>query len=297
MTAVHHVLCPVDFSEASRAALRCAVAVAEHFTARLTVLTVDDPLLAQVAAHSSPSLTDETERELRRFCGSAIERPSSGGVELAYSVVIGKPAAEILREAGEGRADLIVMSSQGRSGARKMFFGSTTERVLRETTRPVLVTPDTALLARALADPRQLTRIIVPVDLTDASMEPVRIAAAIGSARSVPVVLVYVLEPVFVPYSVRMAIGGVDAARRERAEEQIADIARRLAPGVPVETVILTGDPSEEITKLVDTRHANLIVMGLHSAGALGPRMGSVTYRVLCLSHAPVLALPPTRQA
>jgi nucleotide-binding universal stress UspA family protein len=218
-------------------------------------------------------------------------------VELTYSVVIGKPAAEILREARDGHADLIVMSSQGRSGARKIFFGSTTERVLRETTVPVLVTPDTPLLARALADPRQVTRIIVPVDLTAASLDAVRMGAAIGAARAVPVVLVHVLEPVFVPYSVRMAVGGVDAARRERAEEQIADIARRLVPQQSVETVLLTGDPSEEITKLVDTRHANLIVMGLHSAGALGPRMGSVTYRVLCLSHAPVLALPPAAPA
>jgi nucleotide-binding universal stress UspA family protein len=297
MTSIHHVLCPVDFSEASRASLRVGVAVAEHFKARLTVLTVDDPLLAQVAAHAGPSLVGETQGELRRFCGSAVERPTTSGVDVAYSVVIGKPASEILRAAQDSQADLIVMSSQGRSGARKLFFGSTTERVLRETTVPVLVTPDTPVLARALADPKQVTRIIVPVDLTEASLEPVRIAAAIGSARSVPVVLVHVLEPVFVPYSVRMAVPGVDAARRERAGEQIAEVARRLAPQPSIETVILTGDPSEEITKLVDTRHANLIVMGLHSAGALGPRMGSVTYRVLCLSHAPVLALPPKPQS
>jgi hypothetical protein len=36
-----------------------------------------------------------------------------------------------------------------------------------------------------------------------------------------------------------------------------------------------------------------LIVMGLHSSGAYGPRMGSVTYRVLCQTDALVLALPP----
>jgi hypothetical protein len=33
--------------------------------------------------------------------------------------------------------------------------------------------------------------------------------------------------------------------------------------------------------------------MGLHSSAVLGPRMGSVTYRVLCLAHRLVLALPP----
>jgi hypothetical protein len=36
-----------------------------------------------------------------------------------------------------------------------------------------------------------------------------------------------------------------------------------------------------------------LIVMGLHSSPLLGPRMGSVTYRVLCLAHRLVLAVPP----
>jgi nucleotide-binding universal stress UspA family protein len=61
---------------------------------------------------------------------------------------------------------------------------------------------------------------------------------------------------------------------------------------VQVETIVLSGDPSEEITKLVNTRQAHLLVIGLHSSGLLGPRMGSVTYRVLCMSHAPVLALP-----
>jgi len=37
--------------------------------------------------------------------------------------------------------------------------------------------------------------------------------------------------------------------------------------------------------------------MGLHSSPVLGPRMGSVTYRVLCLAHRLVLALPPQTQS
>ena len=40
-------------------------------------------------------------------------------------------------------------------------------------------------------------------------------------------------------------------------------------------------------------RDVGLIVMGLHSSPLLSPRMGSVTYRVLCLAHRLVLALPP----
>ena len=56
---------------------------------------------------------------------------------------------------------------------------------------------------------------------------------------------------------------------------------------------MLLGEPTEEILKLAEARNAGLIIMGLHSSGAVGPRMGSVTYRVLCQTEALVLALPP----
>jgi nucleotide-binding universal stress UspA family protein len=294
MNPITHVLCPVDFSEPSRAPLRLAAAIAEHLRATLTVLTVDDPLLAQVAAHSGPSLTVESERELRRFSDDTLARGNGTRLAMEYAVAVGKPAAEILRAARQRSVGLIVMSSQGRSGARKMFFGSTTERVLRETNVPVLVTPPSHGHGDVAAEvaARQLNRIIVPVDLTVPPGQQLRVASRLASMLHVPIVVVHVLEPVSIPHNVRMAMGGIDTARRERAEEQLAALVGTISDGVQAETIVLSGDPSEEITKLVNTRQAHLIVIGLHSSGLLGPRMGSVTYRVLCMSHAPVLALP-----
>ena len=60
-----------------------------------------------------------------------------------------------------------------------------------------------------------------------------------------------------------------------------------------VETLIVSGDAAEEIVKVAETRNAGVIVMGLHASELFGPRMGSVTYRVLCQTRALVLALPP----
>lgn len=48
--------------------------------------------------------------------------------------------------------------------------------------------------------------------------------------------------------------------------------------------LIAYGDPAEEIAKIARDWKAGLIVMGLHGSPILGPRMGSVTYRVLCLA-------------
>ncbi|HEX5106850.1 MAG TPA: universal stress protein [Vicinamibacterales bacterium] len=289
------VLCPVDFSDPSRAALRYASAVADHFGARLTIVTVADPLLAQVSRETGrvPSLEQETTEELRRF-SSDILTLAVGPKTVEYMVAVGKPATEILRAANTLKADLIVISSHGRSGLRHLFFGSTTERVLRETSVPVLVTPDDGKPAASLSEiARHINRIVVPVDLSGALSPQVSIAAGIAEALSVPLILTHVLEPVFVPYGVRLAIPGSEAARRELADEKLSAVAAAVKPGISTESLVLVGEPSEEIARLADVRGANLIVIGLHSSGFLGPRMGSVTYRVLCLTHALVLAIPP----
>jgi nucleotide-binding universal stress UspA family protein len=296
MTRYPTVLCPIDFSAASRAALGYAAALADHFGACLTVISVDDPLLAEASAvlGQEPSLVDETQRELRHFCASVLERRAPGARTVGYRVAVGKPAPEILRIASDIGADLIVMSSRGRSGVRKLFFGSTTERVLRETTVPVLITPGEPEPPLSLSEvARHIHRVIAPVDLTQTSSHQVTIAAGIARALSLPLILAHVLEPVFVPASVRLVMPGSDAARRGDAQDRLAAIAVSAVTGATTEALVLAGDPSEEIVKLAQTRDAHLIVMGLHSSGLLGPRMGSVTYRVLCLTHTLVLALPP----
>jgi universal stress protein A len=289
------LLCPVDFSDASRVALCYAAAIADHLCARLTVLAVDDPLLAEVAAVTgrAPSLRSETERELRNLVAETLLATPQAATQIDVRVDTGKPAPQILQAAKDVAAELIVMSSQGRSGTRKMFFGSTTERVLRETTVPVLVTGGNHLKAVSLKDARAgIHRILAPVDLTVSSPGQVAVAARIASALSIPLILGHVLEPVFLPPRVRDVVPGSDAARREYAEEQLAALVPSASTAV-VETLVVSGEPSEEIVKLAETRNAGLVVMGLHSSELFGARMGSVTYRVLCLTHALVLALPP----
>jgi universal stress protein A len=290
------VLCPVDFSEPSRSALCYAAAVADHFGAHLTVLAVDDPLLTEVALSTGQvtSLADATLHELRRFCRETLPEWEAGPKKIEFRVTVGKPATEILHEAMRTHANLIVISSHGRSGIRKMFFGSTTERVLRETSVPVLITPDSRPTVSSLSDiARSINRIITPIDLTSASVDQLTVAAGLAEALSLPLIVSHALEPIFVPYSVRLAIPGVDAARRTDAMEKLSSMTAAIASRVHVESIVVMGDPSEEIITLAEARRANLIVMGLHASGVLGPRMGSVTYRVLCRTHALVLALPP----
>jgi len=258
------ILCPTDYSEASVGALRYALALGEHFATRVIVLSVEDPLLTKAQeVHAGVKWTPAVSaQEVASFVAKAVGNEMPALARCEYEAAVGKPAAEILRIARERSCDLVVMSSHGRSGVRKLFFGSTTERVLRETSSPVLVTPPTDPGPLRLEDaPRLVARLVAPVDLSPSSSYQADVAGSLAAALEIPLLLVHVLEPVEARGFTRSYVTTIEAERRSAAEAALGRIV---------------------------TRH-----QGLHASPWLGPRMGSVTYRTLCLSTALVLALPP----
>ena len=142
------VLCPVDFSDPSLAAFEAALSLAKASSAALTVLhviewpwleppapAVSDLPPAQAAALAEFRRYIETSAMMRLeklIAGAALTPPPTP------SVVHGKPYVEVLRVAGQCRADLIVMGVHGRNALDMMLFGSTTNQVVRQATCPVL---------------------------------------------------------------------------------------------------------------------------------------------------------------
>ena len=287
------VLCPIDFSEASLGALRYAAAIVESSHGHLTVMTVDDPLLASMDAargHAWPS--DQTRKDLESAVTDTLGL-TAHGLDLHYHVPIGEPAPEILRVASERHVDLIVMSSHGLTGVRKLFFGSTTERVLRRTPAPVLVTrPGDRGPIEASDVASRVGRVLVPIDLAGAPAHQVKIAMAVADRLASALLVTHVVEPTRLPFRRRADGPKLDAERRAQAQETLDSLVANHAPGDRVETLVAYGDPAEEIVRIAKDRHAGLIVMPLSIDRAKGPLVGSVTYRVLCLANSLVLALP-----
>lgn len=297
MKAPTAILCPIDFSEPSRGALRYAAAIAAHFRARLTLLTVNDPLLEQAAdmAAGTGSLRAAAKVEIERFFQDTFSgRPPDAPAE--FAVATGKPDVEILRVAQEMGAGVIVMSSRGATGIRKLFLGSITERVLRSTGVPVLVTPPGEVGPAAIGDIRKMVRrILVPVDLSDAMNQPIEIARGLAETLGAQLLVAHVIEPVRTMVPGHAYAASVDSERRDRAEQRIQAFVDALPASPRVECLVAFGDPAEEIAKIAGDRQAALIVMGLHASAVPGARMGSVTYRVLSVTHGLVLALPPAK--
>jgi nucleotide-binding universal stress UspA family protein len=289
------LLCPVDFSESSRGALRYAVAIAEHFGAKLILLSVSDPVLAEAASLQVDErwLTEQVNHDVERFLAQAV--PGMTPSDVVVRIVTGKPATEILRWAQTEGADLIVMSSRGNSGVRKLFFGATTERVLRETEVPVLVTPADDKGPENIEQLRgRIQRVLAPLDDMGATSPQLEVARAIADALGSRLLLVHVVEPLWFPTMARPRLSVSDRERQHRAEQFLIAASGAVPSDRKVEILTAFGDPAEEIAKIATDRGVGLVVIGLHASPKSGPRMGSVTYRVLCLAPTLVLALPPT---
>jgi nucleotide-binding universal stress UspA family protein len=109
----------------------------------------------------------------------------------------------------------------------------------------------------------------------------------------VPLILVHVIEPLKTRLAARLHLVGIEADRRAVAEDGLGELMATLPLRLHPEALVAYGDPAEELVKVAQDRQAGLIIMGLHGSPLLGPRMGSVTYRLLCLAPMLVLALPP----
>jgi nucleotide-binding universal stress UspA family protein len=292
------ILCPIDFSESSRGALRYAALIAAHLEMGLTVATVNDPLLSAAADMAgSEDMASLAARELERFVRDTWPAPPPLA-HIKYALAAGKPAAEILGMAARTSASLIVLSSQGATGVRKLFIGSTAERVLRETTVPVVIIPAGVPATVTLDVARNaVRRILLPVDLSGAMTPQLLVATAVAVALGASLLLLHVVEPV------RTALPGyrlrpsADAERRHRAERHFERVLQELPSGVKAEALVVFGEPAEEIARVAAAREVGLIVMGLQASPLLGSHMGSVTFRVLCLARVPVVALPPVPPA
>ena len=286
------ILCPVDFSAQSRLALHATARVADRFDAKITVLFVEDPLLSQAArvALDARALAKSTEAELRRFVQRAMGR-DNGDRAIDYSIVSGQPATEIGKAVQRASADLVVMGTQGLSGPKKLVVGSTTEAVLRESRVAVLAVPPGA--SRLVHDSRWPgKKIIAAVELDNHASSDVRAAATVASMFGTSLLLVHVVRPVLGPPWLQTHLRDQDRARLTKARDRLqalGDSVKRMK----VQTRIALGDPAEEIAALAADSEASLVILILRRGrGLFGPRKGSITYRVLCGSPTPLLAVP-----
>lgn len=137
------LLVPFDFSAPARAAFADAADIARHYGAHLTVVhVIQEPQWPSVygfrgfaeLAQQRERIVLEVERRLR-----AVAEALAPGVPCDIDVRVGRPGTEILACASRPEIDLVVMSSRGLTGVKRLLFGGTAEEVVRLSDTPILV--------------------------------------------------------------------------------------------------------------------------------------------------------------
>jgi nucleotide-binding universal stress UspA family protein len=132
------ILCPVDFSCDALAALSRACDLARQAKAPVTVLNVIDvpAALYEMPGFDIDGYRRDAVNRSRARLSELIPKATARGLEVIVSD--GRPDHEILRVAVERGVDLIVMGGSGRHAVDLAVFGSTTHRVVRGASCPVL---------------------------------------------------------------------------------------------------------------------------------------------------------------
>lgn len=133
---VHHILCPIDYSEGGHFALNYAASLAKESDADLHIVYCCEevpPYETGFGGAILPPIDLDAElRELEKIV------PTKENVRYQHKVLKGSPVDELVKYAEDHEIDLIVMGTHGRTGLSRLLMGSVAEGVLRRSPCPVL---------------------------------------------------------------------------------------------------------------------------------------------------------------
>jgi nucleotide-binding universal stress UspA family protein len=285
------IVAATDLSEPARAAARRAAKLAREAGATVTLLHVvpagalDDlrdwlgtPLTERVndlAARSLESLATELRKERQ--------------VSLEVRLEVGAVATKLVAVADELRAELLVVGARGAGILRRLYLGTTAERLLRQTTRPVL------LVRQPVDGPyRRVLLALGSSRHNDRLLEQARLVAP--DAR-------WVLCNAFqVPFEKELRVASVDedtiSYYREQARANARSRLERLAEAAGLsqdryELRVVEGEASLRLIEQQEALGCDLTVIGKHEQNALEELLlGSVTTHVVAESTTDVLVVP-----
>lgn len=290
------LLLATDGSQGSAVAEDYAFALTRLWGGALTVINVLEcpPGLDPQNPVNNLYLT-ELMKHATNELGALKARAVNREISVHTRVATGIPSEEVLSVATGEDPDLIVVGTRGKTGLAHVLLGSTAERIIRGAPCPVLAVraqpygEDQAVGKRR--DPTHLERILVPVDLSDCSLDALEYAALVAQRSKAALTLLHVLEPV----SYGLDFTFPQRAKRESIKsghaKRLSDLVSALASaGVPSEFLILGGLPTDSILDAARKQPADLIVMGTHGRRGFSHALfGSIAELVLRKSSCPVL--------
>jgi nucleotide-binding universal stress UspA family protein len=265
-----------------------ALAQAVEFGADLILFHAYDTLVVAASETSGIRYYDyaAAARTEMQFLEPLAQRVRNAGVRCELVVRPGLAADQILAFQREREIDRIVMGTHSPGLIGKLLVGSVAEAVLRTAKVPVyIVGPE--VVDGSYRNFATHT-ILCAVSLQEASHTVACLAAELAVEHNARLVLQHVIRP--------QERAEVLAGRTmEQLEADLfALVPLELQGKIDVHTIVVPGDPTEELLYQCRAQMADLIVLGAQGASAFAAvtRQG-VVYKVLAHSHCPVIVLSP----
>jgi nucleotide-binding universal stress UspA family protein len=202
----------------------------------------------------------------------------------------GLPAEEIVayvqERESERAIDRVVMGTHSPGRVGKLLVGSVAEAVLRTARTPVLIIGPTVVNGKYR---NFATRtILCGVSLHESSPAVVQFAAELAAEQNARLVLQHVIRPQDRKETLaHRPLDRIEVELRELIPEALGTL-------IEVQTIVVAGDPTEELLYWASAEQADLIVLGAQGASAFAAitRQGAV-YKVLAHTQCPVMTLSP----
>lgn len=293
------ILLATDGSEEATLAAQTAVDITNKSGSELHLIHVMHVPLYMDSSVERIRIVGEVEvdlrHEAREFLMQQIEQIRAAGGSVARSYLkVGKSDKQIVTQAEEIGAGLIVIGSRGLGGVRRALMGSISDSVVRHAHCPVLVVrkvqreemesvfPTRILIATDGSEEAELA-LWTAVDLANSTNSELQVATA--GWPDIPE-YVELLEE---------AYQRLEREAKQTLDEQVKKIGQ--AGGVAAKAHLrMERLPGQEITHLADEVDAGLIVMGSRGLGGMRRLLlGSVSDSVVRHSHCPVLIVRQER--
>ena len=276
------ILVPTDLSELSLTAFESAAYLADIMGGTIIPLYVYQPEKEGTSfpvAPTPPKSISNLEKELEK---KALEYVDEEFLEPVI-VTKGIPWKIIMEESED--ADMVVMTTHGRSGFSRLFLGSVTERVVRFSKAPVLLVEKASKI-------KPMNDILLTTDFSDHSLQAFDYARSLVKKTGANVHLVHLIN--MHDFKKITAFENQVAVIRERLHSWVDEYLSDIKSHIKADVFPVSSSIHEAIVRLTDQKKYNLVVMStLGHSGLEYLRLGSTAANVLRLVKTAVLSINP----
>jgi nucleotide-binding universal stress UspA family protein len=265
-----------------------ALAQASEFGADLILFHAYDTLVVAASETSGIRYYDyaAAARSETSHLEPLAQRARKAGIQCEVVVRPGLAADQIVTFLREREVDRIVMGTHSPGPIGKLLVGSVAEAVLRTAKVPVyIVGPD---VVDGTFRNFATRTILCAISLLESSYVVATFAAELALQHNARLILQHVIRP----QERAEVLAGRSVAQMEG--DLLSLVPQELRDTVSIQTIVVPGDPTEELLYQGRAQQADLIVLGAHGASAFAAiaRHG-IVYKLLAHAHCPVITLSP----